>query len=155
MLNNEAGVVRLPFLVKGKLVAPPKIGRGQIESAFGQADKDATCIRLPGALVVREPVIDRPTMKYPGEYIYQVMPPLNAAELVETDFDSLARGLYTLKVDDILEYLETILATLVKNNSLAQRVLETGRLTSEFPDAFLDDWAASWRRRLTGQRRGR
>jgi hypothetical protein len=143
LLNNEDGVVRLPFLVKGKLLAPPEISRGQIESAFSQANKDATCIRLPGALVVREPVIDRPTMKYTGNHIYQVMPAVNAAELVETDFDRLARGLYTLKVDDILEYLETILTTLVKNHKLALQVLETSRLTSEFPDAFLDDWVAS------------
>ncbi len=144
LLNNDGGIVRIPFLVKGKLVAPPEIDRHQIEAAFNQADKNTTCIKLPGAQVVREPAIDRTTMKYTGEYVYQVMPPVNGAELIETDIDKLARGLYVLSVDDILEYLETILSTLLTNKRLAVRVREICRLTTEYPDAFLDGWFASF-----------
>ena len=55
-------------------------------------------------------------MKYIGEYVYQVMPPVSRTELVETDIDKLVRGPYALSVDDILEYLESILSTLLTNN---------------------------------------
>lgn len=143
LLNHEDGIVRVPFLVKGRLVAPPEITRAQIESAFEQAGKGATYVKLAGAQALREPVIDRRTMRYTGDYVYQIMPQVDAAGLIETDFDAVATGLYSLRVEDILKYLETILATIVKNGGLAARVLETARLTSEFPDAFLDDWAAS------------
>lgn len=144
LLSNDGGVIRLPFLVKGRLVAPPEISPEQIEVAFGQADRDATYVKLPGAQVVREPVIDRVTMKYTGEYLYQVMPPLSGPELIETDYDGLVSGLYALSVEDILAYLESILATLLTNSKLAARVRELTRLTSEFSDAFLDGWFDSF-----------
>jgi len=83
-------------------------------------------------------------MKYTGEYIYQVIPPVTGKELIEADIDKLARELYALPVADILDYLDTILATLLKNNRLAVRVRELCRLTSEYPDAFLDGWFASF-----------
>lgn len=143
LFENDGGLVRVPFLVRGRLEVPPEVSRGQVEAAFGQAEKGANCVRLPAAQVVREPVIDRRTMKYTGEYVYQVMPPVDAAGLIETDFDRLAGGLYALRVEDILEYLDTISATLVRSLGLVGQVFETSRLTSEFPDAFLDKWAAS------------
>jgi len=144
LLRNDGGVIRLPFLIKGKLVAPPEISRVQIEDAFNEADENTTCVKLPEAQVVREPVIDRKTMKYTGKYIYQAMPPVSGNELIETDTEKLASGLYALYVEDILEYLDTILSTLLTNNRLAVRVRELCRLTSEYPDAFLDGWFASF-----------
>jgi len=144
LLRNDDGVVRVPFLVKGRIVVPPEIGRGQIEAAFSEVDENTTCVKLPEAQAVREPVIDRQTMKYTGEYVYQVMPAVNGAELTESDTDKLARELYALSVEDILEYLETILSTLLVNNRLAVRVRELCRLTSEYPDAFLNGWFASF-----------
>lgn len=144
LLSNDGGVVRVPFLIKGKLVVPPEISREQIEAAFSQADKDTTCVKLPAAQIVREPVIDRKTMKYTGEYVYQVMRPVSGADLIETDIDKLAHGLYSLSVEDILAYLESILTALITNNRLALRVREICRLTSEYPDSFLDGWFASF-----------
>ena len=144
LLRNEGGVIRLPFLVKGELVVPPVVSQEQVSSLFSGADKSATYARLPHAQLVREPVIDRKTMKYTGEYIYQVMPQVNARELVETDFDRLASELYDLTVEEILGYVEALLATLVKNRRLVKQVFETSRLTSEFPDYFLDRWATSF-----------
>jgi len=144
LLRNNGGVIRVPFLVKGRLAVPPEVRLDEIKTAFSQADKNTTCVKLSEAQVVREQVIDRRTMKYTGEYIYQVMPRVNGAELIETDIDKLANELYNLSVEDILEYLESILSTLLANNRLAVRVREICRLTSEFPDAFLDGWFASF-----------
>ncbi len=144
LLRNDGGVIRVPFLVKGRLVVPPKISREQIKAAFSQTDKNTTCVELPDAQIVRELVIDRKTMKYTGEYVYQVMPPVSGTELVETDIDKLAHRLYSLSVEDILEYLESILSTLLTNNRLAVRVREICRLTSEYSDAFLDGCFASF-----------
>jgi hypothetical protein len=143
LLNNERDVIRLPFLIKGKLVIPPEIDRSDIISAFEQAGTKATYIKTDRAQVLREPVIDRRTMRYAGGYVYQVMPLIDAAGLVETDYDSLTDELYQLRVEDILQYLETIQSAIFKNGNLAARLIEMARLTSEFPDAFLDDWAAS------------
>jgi len=143
LLQNLGGIIRVPFLIKGRLVIPPEVDKEQIEHAFGQAD-DTTCIKLPEVQVVREPVIDRPTMKYTGDHIYQVMPLINGSELTETDFDGLANGLYSLTTEEILDCLETIISALLANNGLATRVRELCRLTSEFPDAFLDGWFSSF-----------
>jgi len=149
LLNNDSGFIRVPFLVKGRLVAPPEISKKQIEGAFNEANEKTTCVKLPEAQVIREPVIDRKSMKYTGEYIYQVIPQVTGAELVETDTDKLALELYDLSVEDILNYLENVLATLLTNNRLAVRVRELCRLTSEYPDAFLDGWFASFQASLS------
>jgi len=47
LLRNDDGVVRVPFLVKGRIVVPPEIGRGQIEAAFSEVDENTTCVKLP------------------------------------------------------------------------------------------------------------
>jgi len=141
--NDGGGVIRLPFLIKGKLVVPPEISKEQIEAAFSRTD-NTTCVKLTEAQVIREPVIDRKTMKYTGEYVYQVMPPVTGKELIESDTDKLSSELYRLSVEDILDYLENLLTTLLANNRLAVRVRELCRLTSEYPDAFLDGWFASF-----------
>ena len=140
LLHYDEGLVRVPFLVRGRLIVPPEISREQIESVFGQTDKRATYIKLPRAQVVREPVIDRKSMKYNGKYVYQVMPAVNGLELIETDKDRLARGLYTLSTEDILKYLQSIQSALLTNRTLISRLRDICRLTSEFPDALLDGW---------------
>jgi hypothetical protein len=48
-----------------------------------------------------------------------------------------------LSVDDILDYIDTILTYLVKNNQLVSSIVELYRQTSEYPDALLDKWFAS------------
>lgn len=143
LLRSDNGIVRVPFLVKGKLVVPPEVTREQIEAAFPAFARDKTYAKIPGAQIIREPVIERRTLQYTGEYIYQVMPPVSGTELIETDIDKLTQELYGLSVQDILEYVENILSALLKNKSLAVRVLDVSRLTSEYPDSFLDGWFAS------------
>ena len=110
VLTLNDGIIKVPFLVKGKLIVPPHIDRDLIEKAFSSADNDTTYAKLMKAQVIREPAIERKTMKYSGDYIYQLMPTVEAEDLIEKDFEMLSRTLYSLSVDDILKYLDTILA---------------------------------------------
>ncbi len=136
-------LVRVPFVVKGRLVLPPEVSPESVREAFSRAGEYATLVKMENVQVLREPVIQRSSMKYTGEYIYQVMPAPGAYELIEPETATLADGLYRLGVDDILDYIESIVSTLLENYSLAMRVLELLRRTSEFPEAFLDDWINS------------
>ncbi|MDO8491003.1 MAG: acyl-CoA reductase, partial [Dehalococcoidia bacterium] len=140
LLKNEGGVVRVPFLIKGRLVVPPEIPRDRIEAAFSYVAKDVLYCSLPDAQLIREPVIDRGSMRYTGEYVYQVLPQVRPVGLIETDIDGLAHGLYALPVEDILDYLGLLSAALADNQRLVSRVREICRLTSELPDALLDGW---------------
>ncbi len=142
LLSIDDGIIRVPFLTKGQLIIPPQIGRNEIEDAFRAADSNITYVKLPEAQITREPVIDRITMKYTGEYIYQVMPNFIAKDLIENDTDKLTNTLYNISVDDILEYIDTVLTSLVKNNGLVLRVSELCKLTSEYPDSLLNNWFA-------------
>jgi hypothetical protein len=130
---------------------PPEIAREQIEADFSRSDRNTVYIKLPEAQIIREPVIDRKSMKYTGEYVYQIMPPVSGADLITTDTDKLARGLYALSVEDILEYLESIVAALKSNSRLEAQAREICRLTSEYPDAFLDGWFDSFHSSLNIQ----
>jgi hypothetical protein len=142
-LTAENGIIHIPFLIKGRLVTPPKLDRNQIEKAFGSVDVDDTYVKLSAAQIVRERVIDRKTMTCTGEYIYQVMPPLKAEDLIEKDFDRLTETLYSLSVYAILDYLDKILDYLCKNRKLISRITQLYSTTSEYPDALLEKWFAS------------
>jgi ribosomal protein L35AE/L33A len=48
-----------------------------------------------------------------------------------------------LSVDDILDYLDKILWSLVRNKKTVLRIYELFRMTSEYPDALLDKWLVS------------
>ncbi len=140
LLRNDKGVIRIPFLVKGKVIAPPEMGREQIEAAFRDAGKETLYLKLPEAQLVREPVIDRKTLQYSGEYIYQVLPPVSGSELIETDIDKLVQGPYALSAAGILDYLDSISAVLGRNRGLLTELLSSYRLTAGYPEAFLDAW---------------
>ena len=140
VLTLNDGIIKVPFLVKGKLIVPPHIDRDLIEKAFSSADNDTTYAKLMKAQVIREPAIERKTMKYSGDYIYQLMPTVEAEDLIEKDFEMLSRTLYSLSVDDILKYLDTILAYLCKNRKLVSQIAGLYAKTSEYPDTLLDKW---------------
>jgi hypothetical protein len=133
IMTLEDGIIRIPFLVKGKLIPPPQIDLCEIEKAFNSADAGVTYEKLPEAQVVREPVIDRKTMKYTGDYIYQLMPEISAEALIENDIDKLADTLYSLPVDEILDYLDKILNYLCKNRNFVSQAAELYGKTSEYP----------------------
>jgi hypothetical protein len=150
VLRNINGVVRVPFLIKGELMTPPVIDRTHIEAAFKDAGQDTRYLKLPSAQLIREPVIDRKTMTYTGEYLYQVLPPVDARALIETDIDKLVQGLYALPVEAILDYLSAIQAGLSRDQELLTEVCELCRLTAEYPDALLyasfNDFGSTWDR---------
>ena len=102
LLGDNEGVVRIPFMVKGRIIAPPAIDLEQIETAFDGVADDALYLKLPDAQLIREPVIDRRHMRYSGGFSYKVLPSICGSELIETDTNKLARGLYALSVGDIL-----------------------------------------------------
>ena len=143
LLTDRDEIMHVPFLIKGRLIDAPQIDRLEIEKAFVGKDIGETYAKLPAAQVIREKIIDRRTMKYTGEYLYQVMPPVKADDLLERDFDRLSNTLYSLSVDEILDYLDTILAYLAKNHKLASQIAGLYRQTSEYSDALLEKWAAS------------
>ena len=52
-------------------------------------EPDSGYVKLPQAQLLREPVIDPATLRYTGEYQYQVLPALDPLELIEMDFERL------------------------------------------------------------------
>jgi hypothetical protein len=143
LLHYRDGIVRVPFLVKGRLVSPPPFSRAQAEAAFHDYNNNTTYLKLPEGQIIREPVIDRTTMKYNGEYVYQVLPPVSGVELIETDIDRLVRDLYSLPVEGVLDYLDSVAAVLEQGRSLLAAVLEISRMTAEYPDDLLTGWFTS------------
>lgn len=138
LLEAQDNLVRIPFLVKGKLVVPPEVPRTQIVAAFDGAQKDEHYARLAQAQVLRFQVIDRQTMKYSGDYQYLVMPLVHPADLIESDFDALASGPYALDTNAVLAYLQAVAATWQANPEMIARVRQLTHLTNELPDIFLD-----------------
>jgi hypothetical protein len=143
-LSNE-GVVRCPFLVKGRLVDPPKVGLDAISRAFaglderrGSADEYQSYVAIGDAQVLRHREIDRQTMLGTGRWIYTVMPKIDARELVETDIDGLANELYSIPHESVLEWLRLVSEALERETDIVARVRDLDRMTSEHPDAFGD-----------------
>ena len=137
-MDGHDTVISLPFLVKGKLVVPQQMSKDSAAAAFNDLAADEAYAQTAETQIIREKIIDRLTRKYTGEYFYQIMPKINPLDLIERDMDNLAAELYSLTVDEILDYLESVLAWLSKQGKLALRVRELCRQTSEYPDSFID-----------------
>jgi len=138
LLFEADGIVRVPFLVKGRLVSPPAITRRDAEAAFAGADPDSMYATVRGAQLLRQPVIDRADMRYTGEYLYQIMPAVDPFELIETDFDRLASGPYALTVDEILAFLKAMAAAFGESWATLDRARTIYRRTSSLPDLYGD-----------------
>ncbi len=138
LLSEEHGLIRVPFLVKGRLVLPPDLSQAQVVAAFAGLEPESGYARLPQAQLLREPVIDPVTLRYTGEYQYQVLPRVDPAALVEMDFSRLVNGPYALQVEDVLEYLRQVAGQLQKHWAVVERVRELCARTSQHPRAFLD-----------------
>ncbi len=80
LLVGNNGVIRVPFLVKGQLVAPPALSRAAIETAFAAVDGEVDYLKLPNAQLVRERIIDRVTMRYTTDYRYLLMPTVSGSD---------------------------------------------------------------------------
>ena len=141
-LSND-GVVRCPFLVKGRLVEPPTVSLETIARAFagldagrGSADSYASYVAVSGAQVLRHREIDRQTMRGTDRWIYTVMPRVDARDLVETDIEGLTNELYSIPHESMLEWLTLVSTALERESDLVAQVRDLDRLTSEHPDAF-------------------
>jgi hypothetical protein len=142
---SDEGLVRCPLLVKGRLVDPPNLRLDEITRAFaplderrGSADPFQSYVSVENAQVLRHAEIDRQTMLGTGRWIYTVMPRIDAKELVETDTDALANGLYSIPHESVLEWLKLVSAALERETDIVDRVRDLDRITSEHPDAFGD-----------------
>ena len=138
LLNEEDGVVRVPFLVKGRLVVPPELTRAEIDATFSALEPDAGYVKLPGVQLLRQPIIDPGTLRYTGEYQYQVLPALDPLELIEMDFERLQRGPYALTVAEVLDYLAQVSAALQAGWATVERVRSLSARTSLHPQPYLD-----------------
>src|SRR5262245_66614835 len=92
LLTLEHGVIRVPSLVKGRLVAPPQVARDEILAAFDAAGAGASYVKLPQAQVIRLPAIARDTMQTTPDYVYHLLPRVQPLDLIETELDDLAQG---------------------------------------------------------------
>jgi hypothetical protein len=138
LLSERDGIVRVPFLVRGCLVAPPDVSRAAIESAFAKLEPDATYASLPGAQALRFPLVDRAARRLTDSFRYLLMPAVAPLDLLETDFDALAAGPYALPADAGPLYLEALTEQLGRGWPVVEQVRELERAISELPEAFLD-----------------
>lgn len=138
LLVNAGGVVRVPFLVKGRLVTPPAVARDVIEQAFAAAGPEARYVQLPDAQVIRQPVIERGRMRATSDVLYHLLPRVQPFDLIERDFAGLVRGPYALSVEAVLDYLRGLAGVLQAEPAMLDRVRDLFRLTSEHADAYLD-----------------
>jgi hypothetical protein len=136
LFESDDDVIRIPTLIKGRLVAPPEVDKRAIVEAFQAKGGDTTNVRIGEALVLREPIIDRPTMTHTGGYQYQVMAAVNPLELIERDHDKLVRELYDLPFTEVLRFLEGVLETIRKNQDLVDHVRQLTLATAQHPDRF-------------------
>jgi hypothetical protein len=139
------GIFRVPFLVKGELRVPAPIGAGAIAEAFraldaqaGPSDSEATHAQIGEVQVLREPIIDRTTLRRTGEYLYSTMPVFDAGELIETDLDALADDLYDLPFERVLDYVDGLREAIVESAQFVDQVRAATVKTAELPDAEHD-----------------
>ncbi len=151
ILVDDRGIVRVPLLVKGQIVAPAPITRDQVDAAFAGGDAATGYARLDGMQLLREPVIDRTTMLPAGEHRVLVLPQVSPLALLERDVDALVRGPYALSVDDILAYLQAIVDTLTGDSTTVEQVQELCRRTAPYPDVFLDGAFAEFEMGLSAE----
>ena len=138
LLHDDGNVVRVPMMIKGRIVAPPKIAKDAIERAFEGKPEDVTHVTLGDAQVLREPIIDRRAMLHTGEYQYQLMARFDPFELIERDGKDLVSGLYALPFSEVVDYLNGLTRALAENADIVERVKEISRHTAPHPDAFHD-----------------
>lgn len=145
LLTLQDGVLRLPFLIRGSLRAPPLISRSAIEKGFAELDQKkgisqaaATYLRLENAQVLREAVIDRELLTPTGEYLYTVMPIFQSYEVIEQDHDELARDLFEVPFSEILAFTESLRQTLEAETEFVDQVRAITQKTAELPNFWHD-----------------
>ena len=130
VLMDGEKVLRVPALVKGRLVHSSAISLEALERAAGaraQAEGDdpaPAAFRVGDAQVLREPLLDPGTGKPTGDARYLVMPRPDPARLVEKDPAELARSLHSLPFSQVLSFAGELQSVL---SSGRQELLRTFR----------------------------
>jgi hypothetical protein len=138
LLTAHEDVVRIPFLVKGKLVSPPPIKPHIVKDTFEKANGDTSYVKLPDCQLLRFPLVDRRGTKNAGGFFYQVMPAIRASDIIEAQDEEMWSDLYSLSTEDVLAWLHLMLDILRRNDALVARGMRMYRLISGLPDAFLE-----------------
>jgi hypothetical protein len=142
---GKDNIVRVPFLIKGTLRVPPVVGMDRIQEAFsakeeatGKPPNAVTTVRLEDAQVLREPIMDRETMRTTDEFVYQVLPAFDAEELIERDFDRVVDELYNLPFEEVLDFLRRISSALSSCPELLDALQQVFRRTATVADMYID-----------------
>lgn len=140
LLRLEDGMMRVPFLIRGELRIPERVERREIEAAFERLDREAgpsepaaTHVALERVQAIREPRIDRDTLRPTGAWVYTVMPLFDPEQAIERDLDAL-EALYDLPFEAVLEYVARLSAAL--DPSLLAEIEQTTRSFAQQPDAW-------------------
>ncbi|MEE9913599.1 MAG: hypothetical protein K4571_17955 [Deltaproteobacteria bacterium] len=143
--------VKLPFLVKGEIEYPPDINADSIRGAFdekvkqtGKQPSAVTHVQVAGAQVIREPLLNRSSVRGEEAYFYQIMPGVDPVRVGYFEPVQLARELYNVPFDDILAYLGRLSAALGIDRPLARRAMELFSLASNVPSGFFEMAFASF-----------
>jgi hypothetical protein len=142
---GKDNIVRVPFLIKGTLRVPPVVGMDRIQEAFsakeeatGKPPNAVTTVRLEDAQVLREPIMDRETMRTTDEFVYQVLPAFDAEELIERDFDRVVDELYNLPFEEVLDFLGKLSSALSSCPELLDALQQVFRRTATVADMYID-----------------
>ena len=142
---GKDSVIRVPFLVKGTLRIPPVVGMEKIREAFSEKEKETgrppnavTMVRLENAQVVREPVMNRETMRTTDEFVYQVLPAFDPEELIERDFDRVVEELYNLPFEEVLDFLGKLSSALSGCTDLLEDLQQVWRRTATVADLYIN-----------------
>ena len=142
---GKDNIVRVPFLIKGTLRVPPVVGMDRIQEAFsakeeatGKPPNAVTTVRLEDAQVLREPIMDRETMRTTDEFVYQVLPAFDAEELIERDFDRVVDELYNLPFEEVLDFLGKLSSALSSCPELLDVLQQVFRRTATVADMYID-----------------
>ncbi len=98
-------VIRVPALVKGRLCSPPALEPEQLapRSDTGAPENASAVSRIEGTWVIR-----RPLGGAAGEHWLLVTPSPDPRELIETDWQGLARSLYGLPFREIERFIGAV-----------------------------------------------
>ncbi|MEW5735359.1 MAG: acyl-CoA reductase [Thermodesulfobacteriota bacterium] len=147
---DARNVFRVPVLIKGELRVPEEIPPDAIVSAFAERDAargisagPASHLRSGNLLVLREPIVNRVTMRPEGDYAYFVLPDFAPSEVLETDISGLCRDLYAMPFSEALAWAERARDALIACPEFLSRVCTETRKTAELPDAWHDAGFAS------------
>jgi len=143
--------LKLPFLVRGQIAYPPDVGADMIRSAFdekagltGKQPAAVTYVKVHGAQVIREPILNRRIVRTEDAYLYQVMPEVDPVQVGYFEPVTLAEELYDIPFDDVLAYLERLSAALGIDRPLARRAMELFSFASNVPSGFFEMAFASF-----------